>query len=194
MPIGFRSIATMFVLFALCAIARAQSGDELVQMKLIADVASVEPGKPFNVGVSFKIAPKWHLYWINPGDSGEPPKVKWNLPAGFTASELKFPVPERLTLPGDITSYAYEDEVTLVATITPSADIKPGQSVPIAASASWLVCEKVCLPGEGEASLTLPVSEKLERANEGAFYALWFAKPADAKVSVDVKPLDLTSG
>ena len=172
----------------------APSGDELVQAKLLANVVSIEPGKPFAVGVNFRITPGWHTYWINPGDSGEATRVKFDLPPGFKASELKFPVPERIVLPGDIVSYGYENEVTLVTTITPPTDLKPGQTITISAKADWLVCEKICLPGEGEAKLDLPVSQKSEPANKEFFAALWFPIQPTANVSAEAKPLDLTSG
>ena len=43
-----------------------------------------------------KIAPEWHTYWKNPGDSGEPMRVEWTLPRGFEAKSLKWPVPEKI--------------------------------------------------------------------------------------------------
>ncbi|MBC8106497.1 MAG: hypothetical protein H7Z14_07905 [Anaerolineae bacterium] len=189
----------MLVIASSSAVRAGPSGAELVQVKLLADVASVEPGKPFTVGVNFKMAPGWHIYWINPGDSGQETRVNFTLPPGFTASELKFAVPERIALPGDIISYGYENEVTLTVTITPPADLKPGQLIPISAKADWLVCEKICLPGDGEAKLDFPVSEKSEPANAEFFKQLWFPiKPAAnvsaANVSVEAKPLELTSG
>jgi DsbC/DsbD-like thiol-disulfide interchange protein len=194
------TLAAFVLLFASSGVSHAApSGDELVQVKLLADVASIEPAKPFNVGVNMKIAPGWHTYWINPGDSGEATHVTFDLPPGFTAGELKFPVPERIVLPGDIVSFGYENEVTLMATITPPANLKPGQTISISAKADWLVCEKICLPGEGRAKLDLPVSAKGEAANKEFFDSLWFPiAPAGtvspANVSVGAKSLDLTSG
>jgi DsbC/DsbD-like thiol-disulfide interchange protein len=39
----------------------------------------------------------WHIYWQNPGDSGEPPRIKWQLPSGVTATALEWPTPMRMT-------------------------------------------------------------------------------------------------
>lgn len=200
-----RSILPQFfgacvLLFAVSSIGRAApSGDELVQVKLLADVASIEPGKSFTVGVNFRMSPGWHIYWINPGDSGEATRVTFTLPPGFTASELRFPVPERIVSPGDIVSYGYENEVTLTATITPPSDLTGGTSVSIGVRADWLVCEKVCLPGGADAKLDLPVSQSSEPANAEFFSKLWFPIQPTANVSapnvlVEAKPLDLTSG
>src|SRR5215469_1213783 len=34
------------------------------------------------LGVHFTLEKGWHIYWINPGDSGQPPSFKWILPPG----------------------------------------------------------------------------------------------------------------
>lgn len=188
------AVAVFMLQFSASIAAAGPSGDELVHVKLLADTSAIVPGKPFTVALNFKISPRWHIYWINPGDSGEATKVAWQLPPGFTASELKFPVPERIVLPGDIISYGYENEVTLTATITPPSDLKLGTNVSIGAKTDWLVCEKICLPGSGDAKLDLPVSQLSESANADLFKQLWFPIKPIANVSVGAKPLDLTSG
>src|SRR5690348_9264612 len=90
--IGFLGVFVGVI--ATCATVRAEPSDDLVQVKLLADTSAIKPGEPFTVGVNLKIAPAWHVYWINPGDAGEATRVTWTLPPGFTVSELKFPVPE----------------------------------------------------------------------------------------------------
>src|ERR1700755_1591095 len=67
-----------------------------IEAELVSDVESVQPGQPFLVGVRFKIDSDWHIYWKNPGDSGIPPKITWNLPPGFTVGDLQWPVPKRI--------------------------------------------------------------------------------------------------
>jgi thiol:disulfide interchange protein DsbD len=165
-----------------------------VQVKMLADTSAVVPGKPFDVAMHYKISPGWHIYWINPGESGAATKVKFDLPPGFSVSELKFPVPESIVAPGDIISYGYENESTLIATITPPSDLKPGQTVSIGTKSDWLVCKEICLTGSGEATLELPVSQSSGSANADFFKQLWFPTVPPANVSVDAKPLDLSSG
>src|SRR5262245_43368453 len=53
-----------------------------VRAELVAEVTSIRPGEPFWVGLKQTIRPKWHTYWRNPGDSGMPTELKWQLPAG----------------------------------------------------------------------------------------------------------------
>src|SRR5689334_5801285 len=131
------------LLFASTFVTRASvaaplpAASELVTPKLVADVSSVAPGRPFTVGVVMQLAPKWHVYWINPGDSGLVPAVEWKLPPGFAAGELQFPVPTKIDLPGGLVNYGYEDEVMLLATITPPKELTAGASIPIDAKLTY---------------------------------------------------------
>src|SRR5262245_61466402 len=67
-----------------------------VQVALVAETASIQPGSELQVGLRFAPERGWHVYWRNPGDSGEAPRLTWRLPDGFTASELAWPAPERI--------------------------------------------------------------------------------------------------
>src|SRR4051812_25492822 len=100
---------TRLLLLIIGLIARpllaAEPAEGLVAATLLCDRASIERGKPFDVGVLFKIKPGWHVYWKNPGDSGIATSVDFKLPDGFTVGELQFPVPERIDAPGGIVNY-----------------------------------------------------------------------------------------
>ena len=54
-------------------------------------------------------------------------------------------------------SYGYTDEVVLPVPITAPAGLAPGTPVTLRGQASWLVCEKICIPEEAPVALTLPV-------------------------------------
>jgi thiol:disulfide interchange protein DsbD len=131
-------------------------------------VSAIKPGEPLHVGVLLKIEPKWHVYWINPGDSGQATEVQFTVPEGFEVSELRFPVPKRFAQPGDIAGYGYEDRVMLWATVTPPRALDASE-VQLTASVSWLVCEAICLPGSTDLSLTLLVSDHITPANQKLF-------------------------
>lgn len=129
-----------------------------VQANLIAAVESIEPGVPFTVGLSQRIAPHWHTYWKNPGDSGEPTRIEWLLPEGFAASDIRWPVPNAIPV-GPLMNYGYSDALLLPVTITPPKNLNAG-SVQLKARARWLVCEQICIPESAELSLTLPVASR----------------------------------
>ena len=97
-------------------------GPPKVSVTLLGETASIEPGASFWVGIRQRIAPGWHTYWTNPGDSGEPPTVDWALPAGWTAGPLVFPQPERMPV-GPLMSFGYTKEVVLLTRLTAPAGL-----------------------------------------------------------------------
>ena len=127
---------------------------ELVAIELIADRDAVAPGETFRVGVLFRMAPHWHVYWINPGDSGLETEVGLRAPEGFEIGELRFPAPERFVLAGDVINYGYQDEVLLFAELRAPRELPEGP-IALEADARWLVCREACFFGEGEGSLAL---------------------------------------
>jgi DsbC/DsbD-like thiol-disulfide interchange protein len=162
----------LLVLIALHgAVAHAQAGDHPAEAMLLADVASIEPGAPFQVGIRFRLQPGWHIYWINPGDAGQPPEVNWQLPEGFTASPLAFPLPKRFEQAGNIVGYGYEDDVLLMGTITPPRELEVGTEVTLSAEVTWLVCEDVCIPGKAHLELDLPVTHTARPTHRDVFKA-----------------------
>ncbi|MGA3211028.1 MAG: protein-disulfide reductase DsbD domain-containing protein [Terriglobales bacterium] len=126
------------------------------KVSLISEHAAFVPGQETWLGIQFQLEPGWHIYWLNPGDSGVPPRVTWNLSPGLTMGEIQWPVPERITAPS-VTDYGYSQSVLLMAPL--SAVAAPGpQLADIGADVRWLVCRELCLPGQAKLQLTLPVA------------------------------------
>jgi thiol:disulfide interchange protein DsbD len=149
------------VLYLLAAIHVLAASEEPVPVtaELISETAQVQSGTSFYVGVQFQILPHWHLYWKNPGDSGLPPNIEWDLPEGFTAGDIEWPYPRYIGMAG-LASFSYENSLLLMLPIQAPASLDGKTEVTLSAKVDWLVCEKVCLPGNAEVSLTLPVSRK----------------------------------
>ena len=137
---------------------------ENVRAELISEVATVKPGEPFWVALRQTIRPKWHTYWKNPGDSGLPTEIKWTLPAGARADAIVWPTPTLIDVSGVI-NYGFSNDVLLLVRITPPADLAVGATLPLAASAEWLVCDDVCIPEEGKFLLDLPVAAVAQPAS-----------------------------
>lgn len=91
--------------------APATIATEHLQLTLLANVTAVNrTGQDFQLGLHFQLQPGWHIYWINAGDSGLPPRVQWSVPAWLPADAigpLQFPVPHRLPL-GPLMDFGYE--------------------------------------------------------------------------------------
>lgn len=156
------------------AFAQDETGEDLVKVRLLADVEAIAPGEEFTVGLEFSMSPHWHIYWRNPGDSGLAPQVNWQLPPGFEVGEIMWPVPKLIEDSGLVT-YGYEDRVILLMKVTPPAELKAGEKVTLKANIDWLVCKDICLPGEGKVELPLSVSAS-SKPNEASQQQLRLAK------------------
>lgn len=165
-------------------VALAAPKPELVKAELLADGTAIKAGERFKIGVMLHITPGWHIYWINPGDSGMATSVHLKLPPGFTVGPIQFPVPDRLEQPGNVVNFGYENQVLLMATVTPPADLKGVKEVNIAADVRFLCCKDICLPGSATGQLTFSTSSQRTPANETTFRT-WEAQLPAAK-STDV--------
>jgi thiol:disulfide interchange protein len=147
----FRPIwALLFVLaIGMPAFAASNSADVAhLHVQLIFPHSDLYPGGQNQAGLYFKLEPGWHVYWQNPGDSGEPPGVHWTLPSELTASSMQFPAPKRLPL-GPLMDFGYENEVLFPFRFDVAKEAKPNSAV-LHAKVDWLVCRDVCIPGKAD--------------------------------------------
>jgi thiol:disulfide interchange protein DsbD len=135
----------------------AQPSAAHARVELLARQAAIVPGSDLQLGIHFTLEPGWHIYWINPGDSGQPPSFKWQLPPGFTAGEVQWPRPERMQSSSELADYGYHDDVLLMVPIHAAQFINNGQAsgLRFAAEAKWLVCREVCIPEHADLELFL---------------------------------------
>jgi DsbC/DsbD-like thiol-disulfide interchange protein len=152
--------AAAFAFIAICA-ARAipaqSPAPPRVDVTLLSDAPAVRAGQTVWVGLQFQLQPGWHIYWTNPGDSGEPPKIQWNLPQGFRAGDFLWPYPERIEAPS-IVDYGYANGVVLLAPITAPADLPAHGTVTLGGEVRYLVCREICVPGKASVQLELPAA------------------------------------
>jgi DsbC/DsbD-like thiol-disulfide interchange protein/cytochrome c biogenesis protein CcdA len=145
-----RPLLIIFALVFTPAVAHARG----IEPELVAEGAA-PPGGEVELAIHMRPAPGWHGYWLNPGDAGLPMDVKWQLPSGFIAGPLRYPVPTRLTV-ADIMNYVYERDYAVLVRLKVPADARG--TIPIRADAHWLACtDKICVPEQGQLSLDLPV-------------------------------------
>ena len=136
--------------------------DQNVEARLISSHSTIKPGEPFTLALQFTIDPTWHTYWLNPGEPGIPTSLKLALPAGFTAGELQFPIPKKFITDYGFgvreAGYGYSTAVMHPLTITPPADLKPGEPITLSGKAGWLMCDpNTCVHGQADLSITRQV-------------------------------------
>ena len=148
LPVSIRSALFFFA-------AGIGRGEELLEINLVSEVESIQPGQPFYVGLHLHHAAGYHSYWKFPGVVGVPTKIEWQLPDGFTAGEIEWPEPQSVKM-AQIKAQGFERDVLLPIKITPPANLKAGQVVQLRGNASWMVCAQRCNPGFAEVRLELP--------------------------------------
>src|SRR5206468_4692540 len=142
----------LIFLALLCAPAFAAAQN--ITPELVAEGAA-PPGGEVELAIHMRPAPGWHGYWLNPGDAGLPMDVEWQLPSGFSAGPLRYPVPTRLGISG-LMNYVFERDYAVLVRLKAPKDAHG--TVPIRASAHWLACtDRICVPENGDLSLDIPV-------------------------------------
>jgi thiol:disulfide interchange protein DsbD len=126
---------------------------------LVAEDKWIAPGHQSYIGLHFQLEKGWHIYWVNPGDSGQPPHTEWSLSQGLTAGEMQWPAPKRLGT-ATIADFGYEVAATLLVPIRAAATLKTNQSAQLGAELHVLVCKEICIPGKAHISLSLPIESR----------------------------------
>jgi thiol:disulfide interchange protein/DsbC/DsbD-like thiol-disulfide interchange protein len=143
--------------FAPVRAAGPPAPQDLVRPSLVAEARGVAPGTVLWLDLRLETRPGWHTYWRNPGDAGLATAIKWDLPPGFSAGAIRWPVPRRI-IEGGAGTYGYTGTVDLLVPVTAAKSPAPGRSATLTAAASWLVCNEICIPGSARLSLVLPVT------------------------------------
>ncbi len=137
------------------------------QLTLISEDLSLQAGSQQWLGLRMQMDPQWHVYWKNPGDSGLPPTIKWELPSFLEAGPIEWPSPQKISQP-PLMSYGYENDLFLLIPINVSASIPADSPAMIKANVDWLACQVQCIPGKAELSLQLPVKNSIPVKNSPA--------------------------
>jgi len=176
---------------SLSAPAQSSLRNEQVQVELLAHAPQgVQAGQTFWLGLKIEHAPHWHTYWQNPGDSGLPTRVQWQLPQGLQAGEIVWPLPRKIPI-GTLANYGYEDTVLLTVPITVTPRFEPPVTGPlrIGLQAEWLVCRQECIPQSGRFTLELP-TRSATALHGSLFDAAHSASPQSLKGPHSARLLD----
>lgn len=131
---------------------------DLVAASLVSDAQSVAPGGTFRLAVRLAPDDGWHLNWLNPGDAGLAPSIRWIVPDGFKVGPPCWPLPERFRT-GPLVIFGYSGELLLVVDVRSPAELPASAALEFRAEVSWLACSEACIPGDATVALTLPVRE-----------------------------------
>ena len=153
-------LLSILALLSVPAAAQEVSEQPHTRVAIIAESLRPAAGKPLSIGLQLTPKAGWHTYWSNPGDAGAPTRTAWTLPAATAEpTPLEYPLPETLIVSG-LMNYVYPHANVLMTSITPPANLKPGEAFPISVKLDWLVCSlDQCVPESATLSLPLVIGD-----------------------------------
>lgn len=125
-------------------------------VELIAEQSPAGSTLDLWLGLRFELEQDWHIYFVNPGDSGSAPSILWTPLPGVTFGTLQWPVPERIQV-GPLTDYGYTNEVVLPFRVTGTAPLAGRAPLTAQAQVRWMICKDLCIPGQASLAITLPL-------------------------------------
>jgi thiol:disulfide interchange protein/DsbC/DsbD-like thiol-disulfide interchange protein len=167
------------------AVGSVDNDDPRVEVRLVTDKASAEPGETVSVGVLFHIDPEWHVYWRNSGESGMATDVSLNLPA-WNTSPLRWPAPTVFVdKSGQVATFGYSDaEIIWFDVVIPPG---MGETALFEVEANWLSCKVECIPGSATLTTRIRRGPSTDSESTAIFEAARTRIPkTPAEAGVDV--------
>ena len=157
-------LLTNLILFGLASTGYGQvHKTDQIEVELISETTNVVAGETLWLGIRLDPADHWHTYWKFGGDSGVATFTSdWEIADGAEIGDIVWPIPEWTPFLGsELVTFTYEREVILPIPVTVPSDFE-GASFDLRTKIDWQVCEEICIPGDAEFSLSLPVASSLE--------------------------------
>lgn len=149
--------------------ARSTAGPHFTA-KLVAESRTPAPGKRLTLALVINPDKGWHIYWKNPGEAGLPPQPHWKLPAGFSAGELRHPVPSEQDVDGLI-SNIHEHRAVLLTNLSVPDAVTPGTPIPVGLNLRLAVCTQGhCIPHRLSLGLRLMVGDGIPDLQQAGLF------------------------
>jgi DsbC/DsbD-like thiol-disulfide interchange protein len=127
-------------------------GNQRSAVRLIAGAARTQGNATIHrAGIEIRIGSGWKTYWRYPGDSGLPPRFDFSGSRNVKSATVLWPAPQKLADESG-SSIGYKHDVVFPVDVVPEDASKP---VMLALKIDYAVCEKICVPADGKAELTL---------------------------------------
>ena len=148
----------MALLGAICspaeaADASAWDGGPRAAVRLIAASPSqTAPGGALHAGIEIRLGTGWKTYWRYAGDSGVPPRFRFDRSENVRDVAVLFPAPHGFNDESG-ESIGYKGDVILPLHVVPRDAAKP---VLLRADIDYAICLNLCVPVTAKAELLLP--------------------------------------
>lgn len=148
--------------------------EDLVKVEVLTTHSVAPAGRRIDIGVRFRIAEGWHIYWVNPGDSGLPTAIDWQDDAEASIGQVFYPVPKEIQSQG-ASAYGYKGEVVLLSS---HMTRRAAGRYSFTGQASWLACKEACIPGKADFTVPIQVGEPAPSDHAGILADLKAALPS----------------
>jgi len=122
------------------------------EVRLVSAVSAMGKLKELPLGLEFRLAPGWKIYWRTPGEAGLPPTLDLQMAGGAPLqSQIEWPVPKRFKAFG-FDNFGYADAVILPVIVRGH---DRGAALQVRGQIEALVCSDICVPLAGDLRLDL---------------------------------------
>jgi len=122
------------------------------EVRLVSAVSAMGNLQELPLGLEFRLAPGWKIYWRTPGEAGLPPTLDLQMANGAPLqSQIEWPVPKRFNAFG-FDNFGYANAVILPVAVR---GYDHGAALQIRGQIEALVCSDICVPLAGALRLDL---------------------------------------
>ena len=122
------------------------------EVRLVSAVSAMGNLEELPLGLEFRLAPGWKIYWRTPGEAGLPPTLDLQMANGAPLqSQIEWPVPKRFNAFG-FDNFGYANAVILPVAVR---GYDHGAALQIRGQIEALVCSDICVPLAGAVRLDL---------------------------------------
>ena len=180
-------VAATIVSLPARADASAWDGDARSGVRLVAGGGAEDE---LRAAVEIRLAPGWKTYWRYPGDSGVPPQFDFGKSENVKSVKIEWPAPQRIT-DSEGTTIGYKGNVLFPLRIVPQNASKP---VRLRLNLDYAICEKLCVPAQGQAELVIKAGGAAEPAISLADKTVPKPRPVGADAALAVKAVTRDNG
>lgn len=156
----FLLIAFFCIAFLSNAIALSFSGaDDVIRLDIFPQYEKISNEiSNFDILAKVEIKKGWHLYWKNPGDTGEAVKPEYYVPDFLKVSSYEQSAPIKEKFEDIITSYIHKDFLYFKHSFNITEPIADND-FEFFATLKYSACKEECIPGEIRVNINLSQSK-----------------------------------
>lgn len=161
-----RLLLCCFLVFAYvsnCFAVSFNKKEDLITITAVPEYKTISANtSEINIITAVDIKTGWHLYWDNPGDTGDPTTLTFFESQNYHISSNIHSAPQKSVFDEIITSYIHTNRL-YYKTAFKINTLNEISRLPFNLVLSYTACKESCLPGNVSLNFALPVSDREEK-------------------------------